>query len=105
MAKDRAAPFSFKHKRTWLTVTGGMVAIGIANVALGAWLWPDEPIDRTPERLIPSLPTASPGLPAAAGSAAAPDAPPAGVSPDAGTAPDAPVGAGPAAVPSALPSR
>lgn len=56
MAKDRAAPFSFKHKRTWLTVTGGMILIGIANVALGYWLWPDEPIDHTPERIIPVLP-------------------------------------------------
>lgn len=85
VAKDRAAPFSFKHKRTWLTVTGGMVAIGIANVALGYWLWPDEPIDHTPEQIIPTLPKdrrdagpdASPDGPAARtdGPAASPAAP------------------------------
>lgn len=86
MAKDRAAPFSFKHKRTWLTVTGGMIAIGIANVALGAWLWPDEPIDRTPEQIVPKLPSAAPGpdagidatTEAPAGEAGAPAKAPAG---------------------------
>lgn len=35
MAKDRAAPFSKKHRRTWLPVTGGMVLIGALNIGLG----------------------------------------------------------------------
>lgn len=35
MAKDRAAPFSKKHRRYWLPVTGGMILIGILNVTLG----------------------------------------------------------------------
>lgn len=67
VAKDRATPFSFKHRRTWLTVTGGMIAIGVVNVTLGYLLWPDEPMDRTPERIIPQLPAPSvaPGEPAA----------------------------------------
>ena len=35
MSKDRAAPFSKKHRRYWLPVTGGMVLIGAINVGLG----------------------------------------------------------------------
>jgi hypothetical protein len=35
VAKDRAAPFSKKHRRYWLPVTGGMVVIGALNVGLG----------------------------------------------------------------------
>lgn len=35
MAKDRAAPFSRKHRRYWLPVTGGMILIGSINVMLG----------------------------------------------------------------------
>ena len=35
MAKDRAAPFSKKHRRYWLPVTGGMILIGIVNVSIG----------------------------------------------------------------------
>ena len=35
MSKDRAAPFSRKHRRYWLPVTGGMILIGAINVALG----------------------------------------------------------------------
>lgn len=35
MAKDRAAPFSKKHRRYWIPVTGGMLLIGVVNVALG----------------------------------------------------------------------
>ncbi|HEY1558811.1 MAG TPA: hypothetical protein VGF94_28505 [Kofleriaceae bacterium] len=35
MAKDRAAPFSRKHRRYWLPVLGGMIAIGGINLALG----------------------------------------------------------------------
>lgn len=35
MAKDRAAPFSRKHRRYWIPVTGGMILIGAINVTLG----------------------------------------------------------------------
>lgn len=35
MSKDRAAPFSGKHRRYWIPVTGGMVLIGVINVLLG----------------------------------------------------------------------
>ena len=35
MAKDRAAPFSRKHRRYWITVTGGMLLIGVINIAIG----------------------------------------------------------------------
>ncbi len=35
MAKDRAAPFSKKHRRYWIPVTGGMILIGAINVGLG----------------------------------------------------------------------
>ena len=36
--KDRAAPFSRKHKRYWLTVTGGMIIIMTINLGLGWWV-------------------------------------------------------------------
>ncbi|NVB85194.1 MAG: hypothetical protein HOV81_42905 [Kofleriaceae bacterium] len=42
MAKDRAAPFSKKHRRYWLPVTGGMLLIGAINVAIGMATY-DEP--------------------------------------------------------------
>ena len=35
MSKDRAAPFSRKHRRYWIPVTGGMIMIGAINVGLG----------------------------------------------------------------------
>jgi hypothetical protein len=43
VSKDRAAPFSRKHRRTWLPVTGGMILIGLINLAIGFWLWSDRP--------------------------------------------------------------
>ena len=45
MAKDRAAPFSRKHRKYWLPVTGGMVLIGFINVAIGMCTYksPEEP--------------------------------------------------------------
>ena len=39
MAKDRAAPFSKKHRRTWIPVTGGMVLIGLINLGIGMYLY------------------------------------------------------------------
>ena len=35
MAKDRAAPFSRKHRRYWIPVTGGMLLIGALNLSVG----------------------------------------------------------------------
>jgi hypothetical protein len=39
VAKDRAAPFSKKHRRTWIPVTGGMVLIGLINLGIGIYLY------------------------------------------------------------------
>ncbi len=57
MVKDRSAPFSRKHRRYWIPVTGGMILIGIINVGLGYLMWPDTPLDRVPERIVPVIPT------------------------------------------------
>ena len=46
MSKDRAAPFSRKHRRYWLTITGGMLLIGAINVGLGMMSY-DAPPSRT----------------------------------------------------------
>jgi hypothetical protein len=35
VAKDRARPFSPKHRRYWIPVTGGMILIGVINVTIG----------------------------------------------------------------------
>jgi hypothetical protein len=45
VTKDRAAPFSRKHRRYWIPVTGGMIVIGLINVALGlsSYHTPKEP--------------------------------------------------------------
>lgn len=43
MAKDRARPFSRKHRKYWIPVTGGMILIGIINVALGWCSFSDAP--------------------------------------------------------------
>ena len=45
--KDRSRPFSKKHRRYWLTVTGGMIAIMAINVGLGWWVFKSN-TDRTP---------------------------------------------------------
>jgi hypothetical protein len=42
VSKDRAAPFSRKHRRYWIPVTGGMILIGAINVGLGFCSY-DEP--------------------------------------------------------------
>ncbi len=49
LSKDRAAPFSKKHRRYWIPVTGGMVVIGIINILIGLHSYkPPE----NPERII-----------------------------------------------------
>ncbi|HEV7558366.1 MAG TPA: hypothetical protein VGO00_23010 [Kofleriaceae bacterium] len=35
MSKDRAAPFSRKHRRYWIPVLGGMIIIGLINLVIG----------------------------------------------------------------------
>ncbi len=35
MVKDRAKPFSKKHRKYWIPVTGGMILIGVLNIAIG----------------------------------------------------------------------
>lgn len=63
MTKDRAAPFSRKHRRYWIPVTGGMIVIGLINVILGlsSYHAPKEPArmdlgvgGRDPDLLPPS---------------------------------------------------
>ena len=46
MSKDRAAPFSRKHRRYWIPVTGGMLLIGVINLGLGlaSYKAPEDPI-------------------------------------------------------------
>jgi len=43
VVKDRARPFSKKHRRYWMTVTGGMLLIGAIDVCLGYVFWPHRP--------------------------------------------------------------
>jgi hypothetical protein len=45
VSKDRAAPFSKKHRRYWIPVTGGMVAIGLINILIGlhSYKAPEDP--------------------------------------------------------------
>jgi hypothetical protein len=50
VAKDRAAPFGRKHAKYWFTVTGGMIAIGLINIAIGYWFY--TPQGDPPERII-----------------------------------------------------
>jgi hypothetical protein len=53
VAKDRARPFSRKHRRTWLTVTGGMIVIGVVNVAIGMCSYKSAPPSERIELNIP----------------------------------------------------
>jgi hypothetical protein len=40
VAKDRARPFSRKHRKYWLTITGGMLVIAAIDLILGFSFWP-----------------------------------------------------------------
>lgn len=53
MSKDRAAPFSRKHRRYWIPVTGGMILIGVINVGLGVWSYKEAPKSERMEVKIP----------------------------------------------------
>jgi hypothetical protein len=54
--KDRARPFSRKHRRYWIPVTGGMILIGVINVALGFCSYHQPP--DVHERIVPDVPQA-----------------------------------------------
>lgn len=54
MAKDRARPFSRKHRKYWVTVTGGMILICGLNIAIGMCAY-EAPHDVEPIK--PVLPT------------------------------------------------
>ena len=56
MSKDRARPFSRKHRKYWLPVTGGMVLIGVINVIIGYCSY-TRPSD-VHERIMPNVPNA-----------------------------------------------
>jgi hypothetical protein len=72
VVKDRSRPFSRKHRKTWLFVTGGMLLIGAINVIIGLLLWPGDP--PPPEPIILDIPGINDaGLPP---SASPPPAPP-----------------------------
>ncbi len=91
--KDRSAPFSRKHRRYWLPVTGGMVLIGFINVLIGYCAWPGDQMDRVPERIIPKLPVSEFARPSDAGPS---DAGPSDAGPsDAGPSDAGPRDAGP----------
>lgn len=57
MSKDRARPFSRKHRKYWITITGGMVLIGVLNLALGLCSYEAPP--PPPEPIVPVLPPPS----------------------------------------------
>lgn len=54
--KDRARPFSRKHRRTWIPVTGGMILIGLINLAVGSYLYCNRP-KSAPRPAEPPLPS------------------------------------------------
>jgi hypothetical protein len=56
VSKDRARPFSRKHRKYWIPVTGGMILIGLANVIIGFCTY-RKPSD-VHERIIPDVPYA-----------------------------------------------
>jgi hypothetical protein len=56
VSKDRARPFSRKHRKYWIPVTGGMVLIGVLNVIIGYCSY-TRPSD-VHERIIPDVPYA-----------------------------------------------
>lgn len=67
MSKDRAAPFSRKHVRYWLPVTGGMLLIGALCLALGFCTYDPPPPEPQKIELVIPPPSSSgaPGAPAA----------------------------------------
>jgi len=66
VSKDRARPFSRKHRKYWIPVTGGMLLIGAINVGIGFCVYETPP--PPPERIIPVLPPPTPRAPRTDGS-------------------------------------
>jgi len=69
VAKDRARPFSRKHRKYWIPVTGGMILIGLIDLALGYCSYREPP--DVHERIVYDVPSvgsaaAAPPLVAAA---------------------------------------
>jgi hypothetical protein len=61
VAKDRAAPFSRKHRKYWIPVTGGMLLIGAINVGLGFCSYREPPPTQRMELDIPGATPPPPG--------------------------------------------
>lgn len=94
MSKDRAAPFSRKHRRYWLPVTGGMILIGALNVTIGYCAY--DPPPPPPQKIELVIPPPSAYQPAAGtgrfvGGDAGIDAAPAGAAPPVAVPPSATV--------------
>jgi hypothetical protein len=58
VAKDRARPFSRKHRKYWIPVTGGMILIGAINVGLGYCTY--SPSNDPPQRIQLDIPKPTP---------------------------------------------
>ena len=56
MSKDRAAPFSRKHRRYWIPVLGGMILIGFINLVIGLISYANQPTPPPPEKIELHLP-------------------------------------------------
>jgi len=59
VSKDRAAPFSRKHRRVWIPVTGGMILIGILNLAVGYCSY-EPPSSEPPQKIELVIPKPTP---------------------------------------------
>lgn len=57
MAKDRAAPFSKKHRKYWIPVTGGMLLIAVVNVGIGFCTYEEQPPPQRIEVKVPGQET------------------------------------------------
>jgi len=64
VAKDRARPFSRKHRRYWIPVTGGMIVIGLIDLALGYCSYREPP--DVHERIVYDVPNVGSAAAAAA---------------------------------------
>jgi hypothetical protein len=62
VSKDRAAPFSRKHRKYWIPVTGGMLLIAVINVGIGFCSYREPP---PTERIEVKIPGAEPPPPGA----------------------------------------
>jgi hypothetical protein len=56
VSKDRARPFSRKHRRYWIPVTGGMLLIGLIDISLGLCSY--TPPSEVHERILLNVPNA-----------------------------------------------